>query len=277
MPTRAGTAQRSSVPESTLLRGRVSRATTIILQYKVRTSTLWAFAPALEYLITAPLKLVETQVYHPVLTYIVEKMKENSGSLTVKYIRFLNDFLATREAIKRMSDNIAWRVLIGDLSPAAAADFLMKLESQGVFGAVEAPASFVPDLAEDYLGISAWDYKPDILKEGWGYGQLIDFAPIGKKESVSFFYDIWSNIHYGYVGRAAGFSESELLSGADRANIWTSGSIDGVSDKTAIRIGIDLYNEGCMLTAPGLLQKLYPKRKCFNTWTKEDGFRAGSC
>ncbi|MOA31335.1 hypothetical protein D3C78_1524870 [compost metagenome] len=27
-------------------------------------------------------------------------------------------------------------------------------------------------------------------------------------------YDIWSNIHYGYVGMAGGFSESLLLDGA---------------------------------------------------------------
>ncbi|RDU58770.1 hypothetical protein CQA53_11900, partial [Helicobacter didelphidarum] len=32
-------------------------------------------------------------------------------------------------------------------------------------------------------------------------------------------YDIWSNIHYGYIGKAVGFSEIELLSGAGVAQV----------------------------------------------------------
>ncbi len=35
-----------------------------------------------------------------------------------------------------------------------------------------------------------------------------------KQGEVDYFYDIWSNIHYGYVGRAGGLSESVLLDGA---------------------------------------------------------------
>jgi len=32
--------------------------------------------------------------------------------------------------------------------------------------------------------------------------------------------EIWSNIHYGYVGMAAGFSESVLIKGAGVAHTW---------------------------------------------------------
>ncbi|WP_449018615.1 polymorphic toxin type 44 domain-containing protein [Prevotella sp.] len=29
-----------------------------------------------------------------------------------------------------------------------------------------------------------------------------------------FFYDLWSNIHYGFIGKAVGFTEWELTAGA---------------------------------------------------------------
>jgi hypothetical protein len=32
--------------------------------------------------------------------------------------------------------------------------------------------------------------------------------------STQYFHDIWSNIHYGYVGAAAGFTDAVLLDGA---------------------------------------------------------------
>lgn len=32
-------------------------------------------------------------------------------------------------------------------------------------------------------------------------------------------YDIWSNIHYGFVGRFVGFTEFELINGAGYAQI----------------------------------------------------------
>ncbi len=51
-----------------------------------------------------------------------------------------------------------------------------------------------------------WDHKPKIQAEVGG---------IWHKQGIyEYFYDIWSNIHYGYVGVAGGLSESVLLDGA---------------------------------------------------------------
>ena len=57
-----------------------------------------------------------------------------------------------------------------------------------------------------------WDHKPIIARrfhprspglQHWHlYGNTL------------YFYEVWSNIHYGYVGRAAGFSNGVLLDGA---------------------------------------------------------------
>ncbi|AKA26790.1 polymorphic toxin type 44 domain-containing protein [Pseudomonas chlororaphis] len=53
----------------------------------------------------------------------------------------------------------------------------------------------------------AWDHKPILQK-------LFGEYPWHKQGAYEYFYDIWSNIHYGYVGVAGGFSESVLLDGA---------------------------------------------------------------
>ncbi len=58
----------------------------------------------------------------------------------------------------------------------------------------------------------SWDHKPKI-KANFG-GDVRH-----KQGRYEYFYDIWSNIHYGYVGMAAGFSEQALLDGAGAEQI----------------------------------------------------------
>lgn len=71
------------------------------------------------------------------------------------------------------------------------------------------------------------------------------------------YYDCWSNIHYGYVGKACAFSDSDLLDGAGleqagsdlfrgrmpRRYSKESGlrAFDDPSDQEGIRIGIRLF------------------------------------
>ncbi|MGP9687782.1 polymorphic toxin type 44 domain-containing protein [Psychrobacter sp. AOP22-C1-C5] len=60
--------------------------------------------------------------------------------------------------------------------------------------------------------------------------------------------DIWSNIHYGYVGRSIGFTANELLTGSNIAQYVSNAVIleisgDTKDDKTAIEIGIELYEK----------------------------------
>ncbi|GIG71382.1 polymorphic toxin type 44 domain-containing protein [Phytomonospora endophytica] len=52
-------------------------------------------------------------------------------------------------------------------------------------------------------------------------------------------YDLWSNIHYGYVGSAAGFGASTLIEGASLPGAGRSES----ADDFAMQMGIDLWNE----------------------------------
>jgi hypothetical protein len=101
-----------------------------------------------------------------------------------------------------------------------------------------------------------WDHKVTIGQQFGGTWQ--------KQGQLDYFYDISSNIHYGYIGRAGGLSESVLLDGAGLEQIasdsirkvrkWSerkgphrSADIEGmrawddIGDRVSISIGVKLY------------------------------------
>lgn len=103
-----------------------------------------------------------------------------------------------------------------------------------------------------------WDHKKSIRQQFGGVWH--------KQGEVDYYYDIWSNIHYGYVGRAGGLSESALLDGAGLEQIasdtirkiddWDEqdgprryADIDGmrawddIGDRVSISIGIKLHQQ----------------------------------
>lgn len=103
-----------------------------------------------------------------------------------------------------------------------------------------------------------WDHKVTIGQQFGG--------PWQKQGQVDYFYDIWSNIHYGYVGRVGGLSEGVLLDGAgleqiasdsirkvqkwdERKGPHRSADIEGmrawddIGDRVSISIGVKLYKQ----------------------------------
>jgi uncharacterized Zn-binding protein involved in type VI secretion len=110
-----------------------------------------------------------------------------------------------------------------------------------------------------------WDHKPIIRKTIGGVWH--------KQGKYEYFYDIWSNVHYGYVGRAGGLSESVLLDGAGgeqiisdalrkaqevatkpkeqwelpgpnrSANVDCLRAWDDAPDRISISIGVNLYRQ----------------------------------
>jgi hypothetical protein len=102
-----------------------------------------------------------------------------------------------------------------------------------------------------------WDHKNLIrnmlsLKKG-------DFHfPILGDPDHEYYYDIWSNIHYGFVGTAAGFSEWELQKGAAMGG--AAGTNDDIDVET-VQIGIDLWNRyGLKLTMDQLRLEILSRR-----------------
>ncbi|MBC7228647.1 MAG: hypothetical protein H5T61_15680 [Thermoflexales bacterium] len=117
-----------------------------------------------------------------------------------------------------------------------------------------------------------WDHKPILTGKGSPVPEIINERP-GKPWGYStvgsrlYYFDIWSNIHYGYVGRASGFSQPELTGGAGIEQIgsdFVSGvtphrspdadnwlaSWDDPSDNAAIQIGIRLWNQYGLAVRP---------------------------
>jgi hypothetical protein len=100
-----------------------------------------------------------------------------------------------------------------------------------------------------------WDHKK-FLRDGYGeWHQDTD-------RNVQWYFDIWSNIHYGYVGRACGFSVGTLLNGAGLAQLLGSNvpggfwgwlerasthgiipALDDSSDQYACTIGTVLWGQ----------------------------------
>ena len=85
-----------------------------------------------------------------------------------------------------------------------------------------------------------------------------------KYKEYDYYIDIWSNIHYGYVGRSVGFTANELLTGSNIAQYVSNAvqreiSGDTTDDKTAINIGIELYEKHNLskdITASIILSKI---------------------
>ncbi|MGQ4600377.1 polymorphic toxin type 44 domain-containing protein [Nocardia sp. R6R-6] len=85
-----------------------------------------------------------------------------------------------------------------------------------------------------------WDHKP-ILEEKFNLSSENDYYFKDPSQDRAVFYDIYSNIHYGYVGRAAGFSEENLIAAA---NLGTGATgVNDAGDDITMRIGSQLYEK----------------------------------
>lgn len=86
-----------------------------------------------------------------------------------------------------------------------------------------------------------WDHKPKLESLLNLKGTNYHYVVWGNSDR-EFFYDIWSNIHYGYVGKAAGYSDWELQFGASANDLWQTKQFNG-PDTNAVKLGIELWNE----------------------------------
>lgn len=81
-----------------------------------------------------------------------------------------------------------------------------------------------------------WDHKGK-LKSRWG-GNAAFHTPVRRDYAPErLFYDVWSNIHYGFVGRAWGFSGPDLLWIQDKLAKNRS-----ARDEVSVALGIELWN-----------------------------------
>ena len=175
-------------------------------------------------------------------SYIADEMNRNIKDPVVLRMKELNSYDADAEREK--FNQLPW---YARLSPP---DFVGLANSKRL-------AAFA--LWTERVGQNRpWDHKPKIFAK---------FGNVWHKQGQhDYFYDIWSNIHYGYVGMAGGLSESLLLDGAGLEQIvsdsfrklekWEKNpgphrsedipglrAWDDIPDRKAITIGIDLYRK----------------------------------
>jgi len=183
---------------------------------------------------------MEPDLMEELAGYIAEEMNKNIHHPSVEKMKKLNNFDAAieREKFKkeagysRISPPNFHAMTVGNIAGAMA----LWAERVGQY--------------------RPWDHKVVI-------GQMFGGA-WQKQGRYDYYYDIWSNVHYGYVGLAGGFSEEVLLDGAgieqiasdsirkiqkwkERRGPHRSADIQGmrawddVPDRISINIGMKLY------------------------------------
>lgn len=146
-----------------------------------------------------------------------------------------DSYVKSDEALIRMHQE-----MIGNLDDI---DKMKFLNSRGALGKPLALIEFAHRVRQG----GEWDHKPLLrdeleLNPDGEPGKTGDedwHFPIRGNSQVEYNYDIWSNIHYGYVGSAAGFSSIELRGGAMVADGFKNIPADDLS----VQIGIELWEE----------------------------------
>lgn len=209
-------------------------------------------------------KLLQSPFAHPyppvmdTANYICKEIKKNVKSsfadelifLTSKYSKIQ---ASQKQALDKMTPSGRALVLSSpSYSPLAGKVF------DKVDGRIKAYNKWKALVA----GGMIWDHKPAILSMQHSQKWACDSTT-----ELKFMYDIWSNIHYGFVGRFVGFTEFELINGAGYAQIcennkslwkWTMtyvanrfvdigdadilGGFDDAEDAQSIKVGFSLYN-----------------------------------
>lgn len=124
-----------------------------------------------------------------------------------------------------------------------------------------------------------WDYKADMNAH---YGAWTLDAPEGKRYQ----FDIWGNMHFGFIGRAIGFSEDLLLDAAGFAQAVFDGKswqeilnhihslrdLDQAVDQAAIRVGISLFEDfGAGVTPDNILERVRRNQSKLNAQDAPEG------
>jgi len=104
-----------------------------------------------------------------------------------------------------------------------------------------------------------WDHK-------WKLDSMLElgktndyFFPIRGDLEYEYYYDIWSNIHYGYVGRAIGFDSMTLQYGANLGDYFVGRNDAG--DVLNTQIGIDLWDSDRLNLTPQRLHQVILEHK----------------
>jgi hypothetical protein len=191
----------------------------------------------------------------PIATYIAHEMTANAVSSDCRKMAQLNAVDSTA-CVTEYFQAPWWRKLFGQTAPQACIDM---------------------EVSSKQAALMMWGMK--VRQDGeWDHKPRLRHKFLSRKNNshvwftygtTDYYYDIWSNIHYGYVGRAAGFGKDILLDGAGLEQIgsdlargrWPSRALgiqglrayDDPSDRESISIGVELFRSMPSAISPAAL------------------------
>lgn len=171
-----------------------------------------------------------------VAKYIVKEIKKNVKSQQAANMRYMNDYQGRLNSWKKLP---LWQRIFTPV-PKPMNIEAMALWTERVFkGRPWDHKIHIPNLFAK-VAVARMQYSHTQKK-------VILYSKIYHKyKNYDYYYDIWSNIHYGYVGLSVGFSQEILLNGANMAQIIDSlgrNTEDPPDDVTAINIGFSLFKK----------------------------------
>jgi Bacterial toxin 44 len=188
----------------------------------------------------------------PIADYMTQEMRNNSTGADVRRMLENNRF-SGETCIADYQKLPFWQQLLGlGITPQQCIDMQMSARTAALI-------SWGLNVRQDGI----WDHKPIIAK------RFHPRNPGGQQHwhlynTTLYYYDVWSNVHYGFVGKAAGFSDSVLLDGAGLEQIGSTllrfsrpqrdATVSGLRawddphDRAGVEMGISLYQ-----TNPGNL------------------------
>lgn len=168
---------------------------------------------------------------------LVNEIKTNTRSKIADSIRYY----ASYEEYEKRYEEWKKRTLLGQLLTQPEPQNLLKakiLWAERV--AAKRPWDHKPLIRDKFNGLAVerTEYSAEVKR-------MVTYKSYWHKyKDYDYYYDVWSNIHYGYVGLSVGFDEKTLLGGADLAQVIDSkggNAEDTGDDKTSIKIGFALY------------------------------------
>lgn len=196
--------------------------------------------------------------------YMLSEMLNNAGSqetkaITDAFTRSKSFEIGSNKALEDMK-RAQWYEIFRIYFDQNTFDLMMQ---QSNIAMVEAKARWFIQVRQG----GVWDHKP-ILNEKYTLmgtpprpfgtmGRAFHF-PIRGDLFNEYYYDVWSNIHYGYIGTKCGFDENTLQGGA--ASGFPGAGDNDEGDVISIKIGIDLWrNFGLNITTDVLRKSIISK------------------
>ncbi|MEG3926265.1 MULTISPECIES: S8 family serine peptidase [unclassified Microcoleus] len=174
---------------------------------------------------------LENQIFEMALKYIFDEMKKNPEIFNSK----LSDRQPSNDKIEILQN--PW-ILFEKAKDNIL--FLLQGISANYYNTYPGKLDLWKSLVDDKKD---WDHKPELQRRYRNIYPNTDlFIKFPDNSEYEYYYDIWSNIHYGFVGKAIGISSNDLqlASQFNDATKWNFG--DG-PDYNAVALGMMLWDK----------------------------------